>query len=159
MTDRLLRVLGDVRAGEAPRLLLMLLNIFLIMSGYYLIKTAREPLILVTGGAEAKSYAAATQAVILIGFVPLYAWCAARLSRVRLITIVTLAWIICIQLFFIGLRLEIPNLGFVFFLWVGLFAVSVPAQFWSFANDTYSREAGERLFPLIVLKQALPLGR
>ena len=34
----------------------------------------REPLILATGGAELKSYAAAAQAAVLIGFVPLYGW-------------------------------------------------------------------------------------
>ena len=43
-------------------MLLMLVNIFVILAGYYICKTVREPLILAGGGAEVKSYAAAGQA-------------------------------------------------------------------------------------------------
>ena len=44
-----------------------------------------------------------------------------------------------------------PYTGIAFFIWVGIFNNSVIAQFWSFANDIYSRTAGERLFPIIVV--------
>ena len=94
--DRLLRVFSDVRAGEGATALLMLLNLFLLLVGYYVVKTVREPLVLVSGGAEMKSYAAAAQAVTLMGFVPLYSWFSSRVDRMRLITGVVL--------FFIGFR-------------------------------------------------------
>ena len=82
----MLRVFGDVRPGEAGAALLQLLNLFLLLVGYYVLKTVREPLILATGGAEMKSYAAAAQALVLMGFIPLYSWLAARVSRLQLIT-------------------------------------------------------------------------
>ena len=44
----------------------MCLNVFLLLVGYYVLKTVREPLILIAGGAELKSYAAAAQAAALI---------------------------------------------------------------------------------------------
>jgi AAA family ATP:ADP antiporter len=45
-------------------------------------------------------------------------------------------------------RIRAP-IGVPFYLWVGVFSLMVIAQFWSFANDLYSRPDGERLFPLI----------
>jgi AAA family ATP:ADP antiporter len=40
-------------------------------------------------------------------------------------------------------------MGILFFIWMGIFNVLVVAQFWGFANDLYSEEAGKRLFPLL----------
>jgi AAA family ATP:ADP antiporter len=119
------------------------------MVGYYVAKTVREPLILATGGAELKSYAAAAQAVALMGFIPLYGWLASRVDRMRLIVALVVFFVVCLELFFLGGRLRVPNLGFVFYVWVGIFSLASVAQFWSFANDIYSQEAGERLFALI----------
>jgi AAA family ATP:ADP antiporter len=147
--ERLLAPFADVRAGEAGTALLSLLSLFLLMVGYYVAKTVREPLILATGGAEMKSYAAAAQAVALMGFIPLYGWLASRAERMRLIVVVILFFVACLELFYVGGRLRVPNLGFVFYVWVGIFSLATVAQFWSFANDIYSREAGERLFALI----------
>jgi AAA family ATP:ADP antiporter len=47
----------------------------------------------------------------------------------------------------------VPNLGFVFYIWVGIFNLAMVAQFWSFANDLYTREAGDRLFAIIAIGQ------
>jgi len=79
--DRLLGIFGDVRGGEGGTVFLMLLNIFLLLVGYYVLKTVREPLILIAGGAELKSYAAAAQALTLIVYVPVYGWLASKLPR------------------------------------------------------------------------------
>src|SRR4029077_16506244 len=65
--DKALSVFADVRAGEGLAVLLLTLNVFLLLGGYYLLKTAREALILTEGGAEIKSYSAALQALVLLG--------------------------------------------------------------------------------------------
>jgi AAA family ATP:ADP antiporter len=142
---------GDVRSGEGLTVLLMLSNLTLLLVGYYVVKTVREPLVLLTGGAEMKSYAAGGQALVLMGLVPLYGWLASQVDRIRLITWVLLVFVACLELFNLGLRLAVPYLGFVFFIWVGIFNLATIAQFWSFANDLYDREVGERLFPLIAI--------
>jgi AAA family ATP:ADP antiporter len=36
-----------------------------------------------------------------------------------------------------------------FFLWIGVFSLMVIAQFWAYANDLYTPEAGKRLFALV----------
>ena len=157
--DRLLRLFSDVRPGESMTVLLMSANIFLILVGYYVLKTVREPLILITGGAEipglggaeVKSFSAAGQALLLMGFIPLYSWFASRVGRVRLIVGFNIFFILCIEVFYLAGRTAVPYTGIAFFIWVGIFNNSVVAQFWSFANDIYSRPAGERLFPIIVV--------
>jgi AAA family ATP:ADP antiporter len=147
--DRLLRVFSDVRPGEGGTALLMTFNLFLLMVGYYVMKTVREPLILVGGGAEMKSYAAAAQALVLMGFVPLYSWFSSRVDRMRLITGVLVFFIACIEIFYAGALAEVPFLGFVFYVWVGIFSLASIAQFWSYGNDLYDRPTGERLFPIV----------
>ena len=88
--DRVLNLFADVRGGEGVTAVLLMLNIFLLLAEYYLLKTIREPLILtVQGGAEVKSYSAAAIAGLLIILVPLYISLASRVSRVRLINGVT----------------------------------------------------------------------
>src|SRR4029077_3595098 len=106
--DRALGLFGDVRAGEGPIVLLMALNVFLLLVAYYVLKTVREPLILASGGAELKSYAAAFQAVTLIAYVPLYGWAASKLPRQRFLMAVVLFFVGCIQLFFVASRLNVP---------------------------------------------------
>src|SRR4051812_12138132 len=148
--DRVLSLFTDVRTGEGAIAVLMLLNIFLLLVCYSVIKTVREPLILLGGGAEVRSYAAAAQALLLIGFVPAYSWLAARIDRARLLSAVTLLFIVCIELFASAVAARAPFVGVAFFVWVGIFNISLIAQFWSFANDIY-KESGSRLFPIIVI--------
>mgnify|MGYP001553988652 CR=1 FL=1 len=63
----LLRPFSKVHPDEAPTLALMALTAFLLLTAYYLLKTVREPLILLEGGAEVKLYARAAQTVITVG--------------------------------------------------------------------------------------------
>jgi ATP:ADP antiporter, AAA family len=158
--DRFLSLFTDVRAGEGVTALLMLANIFLLLVCYSVIKTVREPLILLGGGAEVRSYAAAGQALLLMGFVPLYSYVASNVGRMTLIVGVTLFFVGCIELFAAAVAARVPFVGVAFFIWVGIFNISLVAQFWSFANDIYRREAGDRLFPIIMIGMTAgaPLG-
>jgi AAA family ATP:ADP antiporter len=158
--DRALSVFTEVREGEGAFALLMLVNIFLLLVCYSVIKTVREPLVLLGGGAELRSYSAAAQAVVLIAFVPLYSWLASRVDRTKLLVGVTLFFVACIELFAAAVAARVPYIGVAFFIWVGIFNMSVVAQFWSFANDIYAREAADRLFPVIAIGMTAgaPLG-
>jgi AAA family ATP:ADP antiporter len=158
--DRALALFTDVRGGEGATAVLMLVNVFLLLICYSVIKTVREPLILLGGGAEVRSYAAAGQALLLMGFVPLYGLVASRVDRMKLIVGVTLFFVACIELFALAVSARVPYVGVAFFIWVGIFNISLVAQFWSFANDIYRREAGDRLFPVIMIGMTAgaPLG-
>src|SRR3954462_1602339 len=126
----------------------MTLTVFLLLTAYYFLKTAREPLILLHGGAEGKSYAAAGQAVLLVGVVRVYAALARRVGRMTLIASVYLFFTANL-VFFAALARAGVDIGVPFYLWVGIFSNTVIAQFWSFANDVYSAEQGKRLFAVL----------
>jgi AAA family ATP:ADP antiporter len=159
--DRLLGLFSEVHAGEGARALLMLVNVFLILVSYYVIKTVREPLILNTevpgflqaigiqDTAEVKTFAAAGQALVLILFVPAYSWFASRVDRMKLIVGVTLFFVANILAFAFAVHAGVPFVGVAFYVWVGFFSLSIIAQFWSYANDIYTKDAGNRLFPII----------
>jgi len=147
--DRMLGIFTVVNAGEGLTAVLLMLNIFLLLASYYLLKTIREPLILtVPGGAEVKSYAAAVTAGLLIVLVPLYSAIASRVSRVWLINGVTLFFIGCLVAFFALHRAGVP-IGVAFFIWVGIFSLMVISQLWAFANDVYTVDQGKRLFAIV----------
>jgi len=145
-----LRLAGDVSVDETRDVVVMFFNIFLLLIAYYILKTVREPLILASG-AELKSYAAAAQAAVLLVYVPLYGTLATRLPVNKLITRVNLAMIVCIQAFFLLGRAGVPAVGFAFYVFIGIFSLTLIAQFWSFANDIYAKAEGDRLFPIIAV--------
>lgn len=149
LLERFLGIFTEVRAGEGGLTLAMALLVFLLLTAYYLIKPVREALILQQGGAEAKSYLSAAMAVVLFFVVQGYAKLVSRYERTRLISVVTSVFIACLVGFWVLSRLGVPYLGYAFFIWVGIFSVMVVAQFWSYANDVYSNEAGKRLFPIV----------
>jgi len=141
----------------------MLLNIFLILVCYYVIKTVREPLILNTevpgflqelgirGPAEVKTYASAGQALILMVFVPAYSWFASRVDRMKLIYGVTLFFAANILAFAVLVDSGLATIGILFYVWVGFFSLSIIAQFWSYANDIYTKDEGNRIFPIVAI--------
>jgi ATP:ADP antiporter, AAA family len=96
-----------------------------------------------------KAYAAAGQALVLMGFVPAYSWFASRVDRMKLVLGVTAFFVANILAFAVAVDAGVDHVGVFFYVWVGLFSLSIIAQFWSYANDVYSKEAGNRLFPII----------
>jgi AAA family ATP:ADP antiporter len=153
LLDRVLRPFSKVQPGEGPVALLMLVCVFLILTSYYLMKTAREGLILASGtfglgGDELKTYANGAMALLFVGIVPAYSRLASRVRRIRLINVSYVVVIACLAVFYVLGRAGVP-VGLPFFIWLGLVNVFLIAQFWSYANDLYTEEQGKRLFAII----------
>ena len=145
---RLLRPFSKVQPHEAATVVLMTLCAFVLLSAYYLLKTVREPLVLLHGGAEVKLYLRAGQAVLMLGVVHLYGRLARRVGRTKLLASVFLFFIANLAIFAVLARAGV-EIGLPFFLWVGVFSYTVVAQFWALAADIYTEEQGKRLFPII----------
>jgi AAA family ATP:ADP antiporter len=152
---------ADVRAGEWQIVLLLALNACLLLAGYYLLKTVREPLILVGAGGsfggvarlsgpELKTYATAVQALLLLAIVPAYGKLASRVGRLPLVTCTIGAIVASLVAFAVLANQGVP-IGIPYYLWLGVASLIGVAQLWSLANDLYSRPDGERLFPLIAI--------
>ncbi|HEY0252097.1 MAG TPA: Npt1/Npt2 family nucleotide transporter [Kofleriaceae bacterium] len=143
-----MRSVFPVKRGEALTVALLAFNVFTLLLSYYVLKVVREPLILLGGGAELKSYASAGQTILLLGVVPAFGWLASRVSRIRLLTIMQLIFIGCLVAFYLLAQAKAP-IGLAFYIWLGIFNALVVSNFWSFANDLYTEEEGKRLFALI----------
>jgi AAA family ATP:ADP antiporter len=151
--DRLLRPFAKVHPGEAAQALLMLACVLLILSAYYVLKTAREGLILSRGAFglrsdELKTYATAAMALLLVPVLRGYGKLANQLPRIRLINATYAVAMGCLIMFYL-LGSAGVQIGLAFFIWLGIANVLLVAQFWSYANDLYSDEQGRRLFALI----------
>jgi AAA family ATP:ADP antiporter len=146
--SRALRPFAKVEPSEAVSAAVLTLNVFLLLTAYYLLKTAREPLILLHGGAEVKSYASAGQAMLLLLVVRAYSEVAQRVGRMKLLAFVFLFFASNLALFAVLARMDL-SIGVPFYLWVGVFNYTAVAQFWAFAADVYSPEQGRRLFAIL----------
>jgi ATP:ADP antiporter, AAA family len=144
----MLRPFTKVQPDEVVTVVLMTLAAFLLLTAYYLLKTVREPMILLHGGAEVKLYARAGQVFLMIGVVHIYGELARRYGRMKLLGVVFLFFISNLVVFALLAGTSVP-ISLPFFLWVGVFSYTVVAQFWALAADIYNEEQGKRLFPII----------
>lgn len=152
--DQVLRILADVRPGEGRLAVLLALNISFILTTSYVLKPVREALILGEGSPELKTYLSVGQVALLSVAVPYYARLAAKLHRRALMNVVTYFFIVCLVILYLLAEAGV-SIGVAYFLWFGVFNLMIVAQFWSFANDLYTRDEGERLFPVVGFGGAL----
>jgi AAA family ATP:ADP antiporter len=150
---RFLKIFTHVKPGEAGTALLLTLNVFLLLLAYYLIKPVREALVISAHGPFVRSSLAGAQAILFIFVVKGFSRLASKVPRHLLITWVTLFFISNLVLFYFLKLWGMPvgTRAIAFFIWVGIFNIMTVAQFWSFANDIYTEEAGKRLFPMIAV--------
>jgi len=155
---KLLRLFADIRHGEAPKALLLALNVFLLLLAYYILKPLRESLLLVDkNSAVVKSVLGGAQAVLFVFVIKAFSRLASKVPRHILITWTTSFFISNLVIFFFLHKggMAVKPMGILFFVWVGIFNYFVIAQFWGFANDLYSDEVGKRTFPLVALGATL----
>ena len=137
-----------IRRDERRLVALLTIDLFILLTVYYVLKIVREPLILLEGGVVSRNAARGTQAIILLLLVPIYGFLADRMPPRRLVTIIFGSFLASLLAFPVLVHWRVP-LGFVFFVWLGIFSITAVAQFWSLANDLFSEEAGKRLFPIV----------
>ena len=152
--DRILSLFADVRRAEGGTAFLLMMNVFVLLTAYYIIKPVREALILSNGGAEIKAYTGAAQALLFLMIIPLYSAFANRVNRLYLINGVTAFFISNLVIFYVLALMQVP-IAIPFFIWVGLFNVMLVAQVWALANDIYREEQGKRLFAIIGIGSSL----
>lgn len=152
---KILRAFTVIHPGEALTAFLLSFNIFLVITSYSILKPIREGLFLAKYSAETEAYLAGVMAFVFIFFNKMFSNLASRVPRQLLIASVTLIFISNLILFYVldAVGTPISAMGPIYFVWLGIFNVMVIAQFWAFANDLYTEDAGKRLFPMIMLGQ------
>lgn len=152
--ERTLGLFARLRPGEGLAVLYFMSYGFLVMSSYYMLKTLREPLLLSKATAETKSYAYAVIALVLLFVVPAYGALYQRLPK-RQLSLWVSSILLFVQLVFSLLSQTSLDIGFAYYVWVGLFGVLITAQFWAFAADSFNVKTGQRVFPLIMIGVSL----
>jgi AAA family ATP:ADP antiporter len=140
--------------GEGRSVLAFFTYALLMMLSYYILKTVREPLLLTGSSAEIKSYAYGAVALLLLFLVPLYGFVFRRTGKQQLTRYITVFFLLNLLAFYAMGRAGV-DIGFAYYVWVGIFSVMITAQFWAFAADSYSNDSGKRLFPVIMVGATL----
>lgn len=152
--DRRVGLFTKLRPGEGRSVVLFFLFALLMMLSYYILKTIREPLLLAEASAEMKSYAYAAIAFLLLIIIPLYGLVFRHSGKRQLTRYVTAFFVANLLVFYLMGRAGL-DIGFAYYVWVGIFSVMITAQFWAFAADTYNVKSGQRLFPVIMVGATL----
>jgi AAA family ATP:ADP antiporter len=146
--ERLLTLFTQVRGGEGRAIAWLCLNAMVIMLAYYLLKPVREALILTEGGAALRTYATGAQALLLIVILPFYGMLFRMKEKSLLIQRVYFLLAIGLVAFFLLGHLGF-RVGFPFYVYAGIVGVMATSQFWAFATDLLTVNAGQRLFGII----------
>ena len=101
---RLLRSFTRLEAGEGRCLALFFAYAFVLLVSYYIVRTLREPLLLVDASAEMKTYASAIAALALLVLVPLYGAAFRRADRNQLVRWVTRFFIATLAALYVAAR-------------------------------------------------------
>jgi AAA family ATP:ADP antiporter len=158
--EHALRVFTDVHPGEGPTALRLFASVFLLLSAYYLLKPLRDGWIAVSNVShlkpiEVRAYTSFGQVLVLLLVTWAYGPLVNRCRRSNLLSRVTSICMVIIVIFWFlqpGLFIaNVPAIGIIFYLWVGIFGVFVLAQFWAFVADLYSDAVGRRLMPLVAI--------
>jgi len=152
--DRFFGRFTRLRPGEGRSVAVFSVYALLMMVSYYILKTIREPLLLTGPSAEIKSYAYAVTALVLLLVVPVYGFVFRHTSKQQLTRLVTVFFLLNLGIFYLAGRAGI-DIAFAYYVWVGVFAVMITAQFWAFAADSYNIRSGQRLFPVIMIGATL----
>lgn len=152
--DRFLNRFTRLRPGEGGSVVAFFTYALLMMVSYYILKTIREPLLLTASSAEMKSYAYAVTALVLLFLIPVYGFVFRHTGKQQLTRYVTGFFLLNLVVFYLLGRAGV-DIGFAYYVWVGIFNVMITAQFWAFAADSYNVKSGKRLFPLIMVGATL----
>jgi ATP:ADP antiporter, AAA family len=140
--------ISRLRHGEARPMALFSCYAFILLVCYYVLKTLREPLLLSSGSVELKSYAHGLIALLLVVLVPLHGLLFRHFGGRRLLHGVT-GFAAITLMGFAYLGRAGANIGFAYYVWVGIFGLAMIAQFWAHAAHVFGVEQGQRLFPII----------
>ena len=160
---RILSIFTEVRPSEVRLTLALFAIIFFMMTAYYVAKPVRDSWLAVSligdlSRIEVKAISGLFQSLTLIALLPLYSKLFDILPRGTLLVRINLFFVALFPVFWVlrpGYLMEsIPCIGVIFYVWIGIFSVTVVSQLWSFAADLFDEKSGKRLFPLIALGAA-----
>ena len=148
-----MRVLG-IEASEFVAVAWSFVYFFCLLSAYYMLRSVRETMAIVSGVENIPWLYTGTFTVMLLA-TPVFGWIASRYPRRTFLPWVYYFFIANILAFFTAFTWFMENeLARVwaarsFFVWLSVFNLFVVSVFWSFMADIWSTEQSRRLFGII----------
>jgi len=147
------RVLG-IERDEVVAVSWSFLYFFCIMSAYFMLRSVRETMAIVSGVQNIPWLFTGTFVLMMLA-TPVFGWVASRYPRRIFLPWVYYFFIANILLFFaVFTYAQNNNLSLLwisrgFFVWLSVFNLFVVSVFWSFMADIYSKRQSRRLFGII----------
>ena len=147
------RVLG-IQPEELPAVAWSFVYFFCILSAYYMLRSVREAMAIVSGVENIPWLFTGTFVVMMIA-APVFGWVASRYPRKIFLPWVYYFFIANILIFFAvftyaqSYDLSQVWISRLFFVWLSVFNLFVVSVFWSFMADIYSKTQSRRLFGVI----------
>ena len=140
----------ELRPGETAPVLWAFASFFLLLAGYYVLRSLREEMGIRGGVDNLPWNFTATFALMLVAQ-PLYARLVASLPRARAVPAVYRFFLATLLGFWLLFRSGMPQapLARAFFVWVSVYGLFVVAVFWSLLVDLFSAEQGRRVFGFV----------
>jgi len=149
----LTRVFG-VRRKETVAVLWSFAYFFCLLSSYYMLRSVRETMAIVSGVQNIPWLYTGTFSIMLVA-TPVFGWLVSRFPRRVFLPWVYYFFVANIALFYLAFtwsESSTANQAWVaraFFVWLSVFNLFVVAVFWAFMADLYTREQSRRLFGII----------
>jgi len=149
--EQFFRNVFDIRRGEGKRVGLMWLNIFLIIASLLIIKPVCFSLFLLKFGVTQLPYVFILVAGFAAAVVTYYSRLVKKIDFDMVIARSLQAAVASLLVFRILFSFEIIEAAafYLFYVWVGVFAVLITSQFWSLANLLFNTREAKRLFGFI----------
>ncbi|MDH5500872.1 MAG: MFS transporter, partial [Gammaproteobacteria bacterium] len=143
-----------IEPGEFPAVAWSFVYFFCLMAGYYMLRSVREAMAIVSG-VENIPWLFTGTFVLMILATPVFGWVTSRYPRRKFLPWVYYFFIANIVLFYAAFALA--NAGIldqvwisrIFFTWLSVFNLFIVSVFWSFMADIYSKDQSRRLFGVI----------
>ncbi len=147
------RFLG-IEAGELPAVAWSFVYFFCLMSAYYMLRSVREAMAIVSGVENIPWLFTGTFFLMLLA-TPVFGWVTSRFPRRQFLPWVLYFFAANILLFFAAFTAAKYNvfgplwISRLFFVWLSVFNLFIVSVFWSFMADIYSKDQSQRLFGVI----------
>jgi ATP:ADP antiporter, AAA family len=139
-----------IARGEHAALAAAAATYFLLLCGYYMLRSLREAIALETGSRNIPMLFWLTTAVMLV-ILPIYWWVVARVPRRRLLVSIYVPVVILFASLAAGIGGEHvpPKLATVYFIAVTALNLFIISVFWSVMVDLWRPDCAKRLFGMI----------
>ena len=147
------RTLG-LEPGEYAAVAWSFAYFFCILSGYYMLRSVRDAMAIVSGVQNIPWLFTGTFTLMLLA-TPAFGWVTSRFPRRTFLPWIYYFFVINILVFFALFSYAQTNeisqvwISRAFFVWLSVFNLFVVSVFWSFMADIYTKEQSRRLFGII----------